>query len=238
MLSSKKGGIVLPCDVVQEIFIKYCDHDTLCNTRKLQSTRVRRCTQFGNMKEAIKAGNLENVKWIARNDEWKKKGNDFLAYAAECGHLECLKWLFHALRHRSFESVCESEGRFFYRHAAMGGHLEICTWLLENGAQLTSDTFRHIIQVGNVEVIEWCTQNGCNLNEHTFSAAFDAKIEVLEWLKLNNCPWGVVSIEYARINNFSSHVIKWLESNGCPRSLNTFFGADHGVYEMMDYMGL
>ena len=70
MMSSKKSGIVLPSDVVDEILMEYCDHDTLCNTRELQSTRVRRCTRFNEMKKAVGAGNLENAKWIARrNDE-------------------------------------------------------------------------------------------------------------------------------------------------------------------------
>ena len=118
MLSSK-GGIVSPSDVVNEMLKEYCDHETLCNTRELQCTRVRRCTQFNDMKSAILAGNLENVKWTARrNDEWKDDSDSCLRLAAECGQLECLKWLFHALGF-----PCE-EGWWLYYNAAKGGHLE------------------------------------------------------------------------------------------------------------------
>ena len=103
MLSSKNGGFFLPSDITNEMFMNYCDYQTLCNTRELQSPRVRRCTQFGNMKKAIKAGNLENVKWIAcQNNVLKKKGDVCLSYAAEVGQLDCLEWLFQALE-RSFE---------------------------------------------------------------------------------------------------------------------------------------
>ena len=92
MLSRKNSGIVLPDDVVHEMFMKYCDHDTLCSTRELQSPRVRRCTQFGQMSLAIQAGNVENIKWIDRqNDERKNKDNVYLGRASESGHLDCFK---------------------------------------------------------------------------------------------------------------------------------------------------
>ena len=91
--------IILPSDVVNEMLKEFCDQDTLCNTRELQSPRVRRCTRFKKMKKAIESGNLENAKWIAhQNDEWKLcDGRYCLKVAAEDGPLDCLKWLLHAL---------------------------------------------------------------------------------------------------------------------------------------------
>ena len=217
MLASKNGGIVLPYDVVHEMLMKYCDHETLCSTRALQSTRVQRCTQFGDMEKAIKAGNLDNVKWIARNDEWKKKGDDLLALAAAFGHLDCLKWLFHA-QGRSFE-----EADFLYFHASIGGHLKICVWLKKNECPLTSDSFNEVIETGNMEVAEWCLQDGCVFNDDTFECgAHSGKIEVLEWLKLNDCPWGILSLQevdnHQDVNSgvINSGAATWLLENGCP----------------------
>ena len=43
-----------------------------------------------------------------------------------------------------------------------------------------------------------------------------AGIQVLGWLKLNDCPWGELSIELAREDNFNSDVLNWLQENGCP----------------------
>ena len=51
-----------------------------------------------------------------------------LELAAYRGHLECLKWVFHALG-RS----CEKYGGGLYGDAAYGGNLQICTWLMGNG---------------------------------------------------------------------------------------------------------
>ena len=45
--------------------------------------------------------------------------------------------------------------------------------------------------------MEWCKQNGAVFNDETFYMAADqcAGIQVLGWLKLNDCPWGVLSLE-------------------------------------------
>ena len=212
MLSSKNSGIVLPDDVVQEMFMNYCDYQILCNTRDLQSTRVRRCTQFNDMEEAIVAGNLVNVKWIARNDKWKKKSDKCLRFAARGGHLECLKWLFHALG-RSYGN----EGGLHYE-AAKGGHLEICIWLMENG-YFNQKAFNGVVLAGNVEMMEWCEQNGAVFDDKTFYvAAHSGKIEALEWLKLNECPWGCLSLQRARNKHANSNVLNWLQTNGCPEN--------------------
>ena len=216
MLASKNGRIVLPCDVTHEMFIKYCDHDSLCNTRELQSTRVRRCTQFKDMEKAIKAGNLENVKWISsQNDEWKekKKADNCLRCAVEGGHLDCLRWLFHALQ------GCSCEGMWWlYGDAAMGGHVEICIWLMENGCLFNSFSFDFVIRVGNIEVMEWCLQNGGVFNERTFwRAAKTQNIEVLEWLKVKDCTWGYFSLQLARNHRLHNNVITWIQENGCPQ---------------------
>ena len=214
MLSSK-GGIVLPSDVVNDMFMKYCDHETLCSTRDLQSTRVRRCTQFGDMEEASKAGNLENVKWIfLQNDESNpKKNGDCLTWASKGGHLDCFKWLFHAFG----LSFMMADAGCLYCVAAEGEKLEICTWLMEYGVPLNQSDFNCVVIKGNVEVIEWCLQNGAVLDEQTFWCGVQSKkIEVLEWLKLNECPWGNLSLEWALRLGVNDDLLNWMKKNGCP----------------------
>ena len=215
MMASKNGGIVLPCDVVDEMLMKYCDYETLCNTRELQSTRIRRCTRFDDMEKAIEAGNLENAKWIARNDEWEKKGSECFRVASQFGHLDCLKWLSRVLGPSSFER----EG-FLYHFAAIGGHLGICIWLLDNGYELDVMSFNGVAASGNVEVMEWCMQNGATFDDWTFKyAAQSDNIEALEYLKFNNCPLGILShlehlLQFAQNTNVSPKVLNWLQENG------------------------
>ena len=74
--------------------------------------------------------------------------------------------------------------------------------------------------------MEWCTQNGCIFNDSTFFEATASgnqmvdsskKIQVLEWLKDNDCQWGVLSLKDLRIvYGKSDVVVKWLQENGCP----------------------
>ena len=139
----------------------------------------------------------------------EKENDDCLAIAAEGGHLECLKWLFHALGCSNLEDEW-----WLYGFAADGGHLEICIWLLENGAPLYSEAFNSILQAGNLEVAQWGMQNGAVFDNETFLVATSSgRIELLEWLKLNNCHWGVLS-QGARWRFTSSHVVNWLQENG------------------------
>ena len=133
MFASKNGGIVLPSDVTNKMLMEYCDHTTLCNTRELQSTHVRRCTRFDDMIEAIEAGNLENAKWIdSHNDEWKEEGDLCLAWAAHGGHLDCLEWLFHAMGCSSDENDDNNERGFDFIRLreciAASGHLNCLKW--------------------------------------------------------------------------------------------------------------
>ena len=212
MLASK-NGIILPCDIVNKILMEYCEHDILSITRCLQYPNVQRCTQFSDLKLAIKAGNLENVQWISlRNHAWKKKGDIYLRYAAQLGYLECLKWLLVAALGRS----CRTKPQL-YAHAAYGGNLDMFTWLLVNGCPLDCRTFSMVIHAGNVEVLEWCIQNGFTFdNDSFYFGASTEKIEVLELLKLHNCPWGTLTILNVRNMLMNSDVVNWLQANGCP----------------------
>ena len=84
---------------------------------------------------------------------------------------------------------------------------------------MTSDSFQDLIQVGNVEVMERCLQNGGVFNDRSFLFAAilkNRKIEVLEWLKLNGCPWGSLSLQVAHLIK-SNNVMTWLQENGCPQ---------------------
>ena len=216
MLASK-NGIILPSDIVNKMLSEYCEHDILSITRGLQYPHVQRCTQFGDMELAIKAGNLENIQWIARrNHRWKKKGGDCLVWAAQGGQLECLQWLLPALG-RS----CQTE-YWLYVVASYGGNVDMFTWLLDNGCPLITGTLNHVIPPGNIQVLEWCRQNGCLFDDDSFfHGALTQKIKVLEWLKLHDCPWGTFSIETARnligALHLNGDIVNWLQANGCPK---------------------
>jgi hypothetical protein len=53
----------LPIELQDKIFL-HLSWEELERTRGLQSPYVKKCTEFNNMADAIKSGNLENVKWL------------------------------------------------------------------------------------------------------------------------------------------------------------------------------
>ena len=56
---------LLPEKIRNRIFL-YCDFTSLEKTRELQSDYVKHVTQSGNIKEAIKKGNIINIRWLRR----------------------------------------------------------------------------------------------------------------------------------------------------------------------------
>jgi hypothetical protein len=57
--------------------------------------------------------------------------------------------------------------------------------------------------------------NGCQFDKSLFTKSLVFNdIEVLKWLKRNNCPWNKTTYKHA-LNNYPQFV-DWLRINGCP----------------------
>ena len=56
----------IPQQLVDLILLE-TDYTTLQNTRELQSGYIQKCTKYTNYKQAIKEGNLHNMKWLRDN---------------------------------------------------------------------------------------------------------------------------------------------------------------------------
>ena len=184
------NGIILPNDVVDKIFIEYCDYEILSTTRAVQSRRVQRCTQFEEMEWAVKVGNLENMKWIEeRKYTWKYNGPGYIKWAIEGGYLDCIQWLFHQL-----------------------GRSENKDWL--------SFSFDKAVQAGNLKVVKWLHQKGCTSNDMTllYASVYSGNLEILKWLRFNGFPWGCMSLEMARSYQANTEITNWLLENECPSS--------------------
>ena len=173
--------LCLPEDIWSYIFLNYCDFDSIVTTRILQSKYVKHCTEGNEFKLAIRANNLDNVKWIFHcgGDELTDMHYE---EALEFGTLSIMKWL------REKECPWRS---WTFSCAAMHGDLNKMKWLKANDCPWGEHTFAQASGLGDLNNMKWLKENGCPWDEETFEdAALFEHIEVLDWLFLNNCPWG------------------------------------------------
>ena len=177
-------------------------------------------------------GDLENMKWL-KEKGFKWNARTFTG-AALNGNLDNMKWL------KENDCPFDQYGKTF-ENAAVNGIIENMIWLLENDVTVSEISFSFAAQLGNLEIMKWMKEIGFPLSEYVFVAAImncdmeinplpifihphsgvnlfnrsNSTIEILEWLKSNNCPMSKYAyIEARRRENVE--IIKWLKDNDCP----------------------
>jgi len=180
---------------------------------------------------------------------------EFYAHAASTGSFEILKYIcendlnqIENNTHDSTPSFTQSATlRVDYNDdildsAVRGGHLEIVKYLREiQGVNYGIFTCSGAAYNGHLEVLKYLRTefNGsiCSWNEHTFSsAATTGRIDVLEWLYENKCPYHKWScVNAIRYNRFDS--LKWLREHGCKWDGETVkAAAEYGHVEILKYL--
>jgi len=142
---------------IKEI-IKY-DSKLIVNIKdKLNKNTIAICAKYGN---------LQNMKWLFKNDlhmknEDSKKCTRLIlgepdesvrtfAYAAENGKIENMKWL---LKNKF------PYDKSVFIHAVKSGNLETMKWLLEKEFPYDADTYKTAVECGNSEIIKWLLEKG------------------------------------------------------------------------------
>ena len=151
---SKKAGTVqwktLPEDLWDNIFLNYCDYESIIQSREvlLQSKYVKSCTVVHNSTLAIKANNLDNLKWIYHCRGLLKQPylRDDLAEAAGCGYLEIMKWL--------WEAWCVINACTFVKGSRCGD-VQSMSWQKEEEWLWDSWTFLEVVHYGDLKILKW-----------------------------------------------------------------------------------
>ena len=105
--------------------------------------------------DVIMPGSVALAKWaLAEGCPRQGSGYHNMAHcAAECGHLELMKWL------------CGEGGLamddWVMKLAASSGNLELVQWLRGEGCPWDSSTCWYAADKGHVEVLRWARENGC-----------------------------------------------------------------------------
>ena len=69
---------------------------------------------------------------------------------------------------------------------------------------------------GQLEVLQWLRANDCPWDEKTCSqAACVGHLEVLQWARANGCPWVARTCRGAA-GGGHLETLQWLRANGCP----------------------
>ena len=184
--------------------------------------------------DAAGIGNIKTLKWLVDNTWCPFDYYSIFEAAAINGNLENMKWL------KENDCPFDQYGKTF-ENAAVNGIIENMIWLLENDVTVSEISFSFAAQLGNLEIMKWMKEIGFPLSEYVFVAAImncdmeinpltifihphsgvnlfkrsNSTIEILEWLKLNNCPMSKYAyIEARRRENVE--IIKWLKDNDCP----------------------
>ncbi|KAJ3314712.1 hypothetical protein HDV04_005718 [Boothiomyces sp. JEL0838] len=88
------NNFTLPVEIWDTIWLN-CDEDTIRRTRKLQSEYVKEITNCFTFDDAVRAGNLKNLKWLLKLHNPKRARMERITFstAARIGNLEVMKWL-------------------------------------------------------------------------------------------------------------------------------------------------
>lgn len=195
----------LPQEIEDKIFL-YLDYKTLSKARDLQSGYVKRITQFYNIYEAAKVGNLVNIKWVL-NGEFIYTGNALLM-AVYSGNLNNMKWIYE-------NTKCGYYTYDIFGEAVRNGNLDNMKWLLEVGFKLNSSLLEQAVNKGILDNIKWIRGKDIEWVSSTFSvAASHGNLENMKWMLENGCPLSEYVLTSA-IKNGKQTNIRWLLEHGC-----------------------
>ena len=178
---------------------------------------------------AVKNGNLDNMKWM--HQVGIRPNSYTFKQAAEIGNLEVMKWL--------LEIGCPYN-EITITASIVNGNLENLKWLIEhNFPRITDDMVFYAITNRKLEIFKWIVENldDVNLTSKAYHrAAENEHVEILKFLKENNCPWDAKTGEYV-IKNCTEDIFMWFLENGCPINTDVF---EHAVknenFKILNYI--
>jgi hypothetical protein len=103
--------------------------------------------------------------------------------------------------------------------AAKFGQLEVLRYLYHDvGCILWEGTCASAARAGRLECLEWLREEGCPWDSTVFcGAAIGSHLQVMKWLRTQGCPWNTWTWNCALAKN-DPEVLQWLRDVQCPGS--------------------
>ena len=188
---------------------------------------------------AAEGGQLDVVVWL--KSEGCAWDNKMCVVAAQEGHLDLLKyarahgcpcdeWICaSAAKGGQLHDDCQwpTPGQLLSLVAAGEGQFKVLKWLTEERlCILEEQTFAYAASAGSMEMLRWLKDQECPWDSLACNGA--ASLEVLQWLRSNGCPWDGYTIEFSAARG-QLEQLKWAhEQGGAPLCLDTFIEAAAG----------
>lgn len=156
---------------------------------------------------ATRGGHVEVLEWL-RDRGVLTRSPAMCTVACATGQLRTLAWL------RAHRCPWNEEAS---AHAAANGHVDVLNWALENGCPVGADgeLCSHAASSGHIAVLEALRARGYAANVQTCVDAVFARLDILQWLRANGCPWDARVCTTAYMTNHLA-TLKWAVANGCP----------------------
>ena len=121
------------------------------------------------MNLAAQNGDLEKMKWLYENYQWKDISED------EADEQEIEDW--------------PLMNEYTFKCAAEHGNFDVMKWLRENGCPWDETALMYAVKRGNLDNMKWLCENGCPRDENAFSwAVVYGHLEIMKYLYTINCP--------------------------------------------------
>jgi len=190
--------------------------------------------------EAVAGGHLSVLQWLYDRSHARPSWDaTTCAVAVQHGHLHILQWLkaqncpwdssvwWEAMR-PTRANILAWLKRHFPPHllkineVVYWGHVDALSWLKDATppdvwAADTGLLCTLAARQGHLDVLQWLRQNDCPWNEATCTeAATHGHLTVLQWLRSQGCPWCVISVKLAAVDGQQWHVVQWLVEHNLP----------------------
>ena len=199
---------------------------------------------------AAQSGNINILKYL-HDELYFPLNKTTMVATAECGNLECMKYL--------FENGCEWDEKvtmysartnfeclqfsilnncpkhpFTCLFAAISGNIKALQFAHENNCYWDEKVCSNS---ANVECLKYAHENGCPWDEYTCStAAIYNRFECLKYAHENGCPWDKTTCSNAVANNSLESLI-YAHQNNCPFENNLYMEADkYNSIKCLDYI--
>ncbi|KAL6045268.1 Ankyrin repeat domain-containing protein [Balamuthia mandrillaris] len=151
-------------------------------------------------------GHLEVLKWLhAHGCPWTEDTTDA---AAEQGHFGVLKW--------AYEHGCAINWEWIFHYAARRANKAMLEWAKKTSKIRPSEVCMDLSYAGDVELLCWARAKGFPF-EPVFdqspcgAAAAEGHLDVLKWLRENDCPWyDTHAVAQAAVSG-GLQVLQWLQ---------------------------
>lgn len=234
--------------LAEDLFSKY-DKDTnsVCEYSDENSTDLD-STEEEWKEEKLKEV-FEGIAWAVSNDnhllllDWSIRKNNLYLLGRICSFASRRKDRIHILE-RVFDNIDEEVLLFLQRNqrlcneSAKHGVLNVLKWLKDRGCYcLGADTMCAASEGCNIEILKYLRKNNCEWNSWSCSAAASTgNLEILKWLRKEGCPWDQTTCGYAAREGHLD-LLKWARSNGCEWSEWVFSkAAQCGDIEILEWL--